>query len=170
MTESTEQAKNSEGVRGENSTGFSLCECVSILRWCWYCISLRPRISEDCTSQKYSATLESTRNFNGHNCSVPSHGGPESLTNSRTISPLIRPSQLWNVFMLFCFASALSPPLVFVCTWLIFTDEPPLESARLPQQKLALTVYEWSNTSLSTLLQLFVPTPIWLCFVDHSTV
>lgn len=128
-----------------------------------------PHMSEDCKCQDYSKKLKSTRNFNGHNCSASSHGGPLSLTNSSTINPPILPSQLWNVFMLFCFTSALRPPLVFVCIWLIFTDKSPLETAQLPEQRLSLTVYEWSNTLLPTLLWLFVPTLLWLCFVDHFT-
>ena len=76
--------------------------------------------------QSYCKTLWSRRNLNGHNSSVPSHGGPGSLTNSRTISPLILPSQLWNVFMLFCFYICTRSALVFVRTWLMFSDKSAL--------------------------------------------
>lgn len=111
--------------------------------------------------------LKSTRNFNGRNCCAPSCGALKVLTNSSTVNRPIVPSQLWNVFMLF--TSALGTPLVFVFIWLIFTDKSPLGTVQLSEQRLPLTVYEWSNTLLPTLLRLFVPTLIWLCYVDHFT-
>lgn len=168
--------KKFRGREGKRVDGRACLSCVNV--WVRTCVSrckadtcfpFHPHMSDDSKCQDYSEKLASTRIFSGHNCSAPSHGGPQSLTNSRTINPPILPSQLWNVFMLFCFTSALGPPLVFVCIWLIFTDKSPLETVQLPKLWLPLTVYEWSNTLLPTLLRLFVPTLIWLCFVDHFT-
>lgn len=92
-----------EGVKGKQ---WLVWLCVNTLLWCWYTV-FSVHTCRSTVKSRVTVTENTTRHFNGHNCSVPSHGGPQSLTNSSTINLPIMPSQLWN---------SVHALLLYICT------------------------------------------------------